>query len=69
MESKPHKCPVCAGTGNVTAGFYNSTNVIDGVLHFTTGGLGHETCRSCGGTGIVWSPESQCSSTYDIKFK
>lgn len=48
---KPYLCPVCKGTGNVQGGFYQSTS-------------GHsvwynalETCRSCGGTGIVWGYE------------
>jgi len=49
--SRPFKCPVCGGRGKVGCNFY------------TNGGCGtsscDETCRSCGGTGIVWStPEA-----------
>lgn len=48
---KPYLCPVCKGTGNVQGGFYQSTpghSVWCNTL---------ETCRSCGGTGIVWGYE------------
>ena len=48
-DGKPHKCPVCNGTGFVGAGFYSW-----GGYGSTTKG---ETCRSCGGTGIVWEEQ------------
>lgn len=43
----PHKCPVCEGRGTMQHGFYshgiNSTTAIN-----------YETCRTCGGTGVLW---------------
>lgn len=48
-ESKPHKCPICHGSGHInifpTCG--------DTVSHYNTQ-LGK--CSACNGTGIVWSP-------------
>lgn len=43
---KPFTCPVCVGTGMVSAGFYSN-----GLSTSTS----PESCRSCAGTGIVWS--------------
>ena len=43
---RPFTCPVCVGTGMVSAGFY-----LNGMATSTN----PETCRSCAGTGIVWS--------------
>ena len=40
------KCPVCGGKGMVGVGFYSQIN--------STANTCEETCRSCGGTGIVW---------------
>lgn len=45
----PHCCPVCGGRGQVQIGFYMSSAV-----GYETG---HESCRSCSGTGILWGPE------------
>lgn len=46
-ETKPYRCPVCGGRGIVQNGFYNmcadSTTLSNG-----------ETCRSCGGKGVIW---------------
>lgn len=50
----PHKCPVCEGRGMVPSTFYQST-AADGTG--ATSSLGTETCRTCGGTGIVWEPK------------
>jgi hypothetical protein len=50
MNRQPHRCPVCGGNGIVPNSFYN-----------TVSGMGYtistapEQCRSCNGTGIVWS--------------
>lgn len=44
----PHCCPVCKGRGSVPAGFYTPWG------HSTA----EDTCRSCGGQGIVWSSGS-----------
>ena len=46
---KPYKCPVCEGRGMVPGGFY------DILPNNTT--LSYPapvSCRSCGGTGILW---------------
>lgn len=65
---KPHKCPVCGGNGIVPAGFYNSTNISeDGTIIITTGDADTTACRSCAGTGIVYSPDFQYSISDDIK--
>lgn len=48
----PHKCPVCNGTGNVPMGFYYPYPYRGN----TTGGL-TEQCRTCRGSGIVWSED------------
>jgi len=45
----PHRCPVCNGNGLVPNGFYMQTSG-----HWSTSSITPETCRSCGGTGIVW---------------
>ena len=42
----PYKCPVCYGKGVVTPDFY---------LHCTTTDSACQICKSCNGTGIVWS--------------
>lgn len=47
---KPHRCPVCGGNGKVDNGFYNQTTG-----NWASTSTAFETCRSCGGTGIVWS--------------
>ncbi len=49
---KPYKCPVCEGKGMVPGGFY------DILPNNTT--LSYPapvSCRSCGGTGVIWDPE------------
>jgi len=50
-ERRPHICPVCGGKGLVPAGFYN---IEYDSYTYTTDVPQPETCRSCGGTGIVW---------------
>jgi DnaJ-class molecular chaperone len=45
------KCPVCEGRGIVPTGFYNP-----GVSMTTSGGTALETCRTCGGTGVIAEP-------------
>jgi len=44
--SKPHKCPLCNGTGGRPEGF------IEGSSTFTP-------CHGCGGSGVVWEPEDR----------
>lgn len=48
----PHKCPICEGRGVVPGGFYSATT--DCWSWNTT----QETCRQCGGTGIIWADEN-----------
>jgi DnaJ-class molecular chaperone len=50
LISRPFICPVCSGNGFVPNGFYNQTS---GCWSSTS--LEPEVCRSCNGTGIVWS--------------
>lgn len=49
---KPHKCPVCGGTGQVPYWYY-----YDYCKH-STGVVYNVQCRSCNGTGIVWEKDS-----------
>ncbi len=49
-KGRPHRCPVCSGTGNVQAGFYGS----GWGTYSTSFASPRETCRTCGGAGIVW---------------
>lgn len=46
---QPYKCPVCDGRGFVPNGFYNTTT-----QEYVSVNTIPETCRSCGGTGIIW---------------
>lgn len=48
---QPYRCPVCFGVGRVAAGFYSRV----GTNTWTTNTIEPEECRSCGGTGLVWS--------------
>ena len=50
IESIPHRCPVCGGNGFVPNGFY-----IQIMGSWSTNSTTPETCRSCNGTGILWS--------------
>lgn len=47
---KPFTCPVCMGRGFVSGGFYSSTG-----NSWVTTTTAPDTCRSCNGTGVVWS--------------
>ena len=51
---KPYCCPVCNGNGQVPNGFYNQ---VSGV--WATSSITPETCRSCNGTGVLWSKDSE----------
>lgn len=54
-DKSPHKCPICEGRQILPHGFYshgiNSTTAIN-----------YETCRTCGGTGILWDNSSNPSN-------
>jgi len=49
-EKTACRCPVCNGNGLVQNGFYSQTSGC-----WTSGSTEFEQCRSCGGTGVVWS--------------
>jgi len=55
----PYVCPVCGGNGLVNQGFYNQTSG-----QWSTSTTLPETCRTCGGTGIVWGPTQLLPQTY-----
>jgi DnaJ-class molecular chaperone len=46
---EPYSCPVCGGKGAVQPGFYS----LFGWLGTTV--APPETCRSCDGSGVIWS--------------
>lgn len=52
---KPHRCPVCYGTGYVPAGFY----LHPGGYPYSTSSVAPEPCQSCGGCGVLWEPEEK----------
>ncbi len=52
--SKPYRCPICAGCGNVPGGFYNVS--YNHVEQYTSANS-QEPCRACGGSGIVYGNE------------
>ena len=43
----PELCPVCVGRGTVAQGFYEGVDNPDSTY------TGRETCRACGGKGII----------------
>lgn len=51
-EEKPYACPVCGGNGIVANSFYLQTTG-----SWSTTSTTPEKCRTCAGTGIVWSTE------------
>jgi len=61
MTTKPFVCPICRGRGIVPASFYSTS---DYNLYFYAAEV---TCRTCGGTGIVWSPKDYQPSSSQKK--
>jgi len=60
---KPHKCPVCNGSGKV---FWPPSADSD---PGSSGDLaGHWDCRACDGTGIVWEPAQSLEPKITVKF-
>lgn len=49
----PYKCPVCGGRGKVPNGFYNTSP------YYSSSSLSDEICRSCSGSGILWSKDEK----------
>ncbi len=47
---KPHKCPICNGTGSVSGGFYSRP----GDVNTWSSTVSVEQCRACEGEGIIW---------------
>jgi DnaJ-class molecular chaperone len=56
----PFICPVCGGRGIVREGFYLVMSPASG----PTTSVASEPCRSCQGTGIVWSPHFTFTFAY-----
>ena len=57
---RPHRCPICNGTGRVPFGFYG----------FSSGSsvwVYDQMCKTCDGTGIVWEPDSASRRQLDYK--
>ena len=50
---EPHRCPVCQGNGLVPNGFYRQTS-----RAWSTSDATPEQCKSCAGSGLVWSISS-----------
>ena len=41
---RPHRCPICEGTGGMVASFYDEEAGAEKVC-----------CKACGGRGFVWA--------------
>lgn len=54
-----YKCPVCEGRGFVSRDFYISQH-----SYGTTNSTATETCRTCGGKGIVFDAEMFSGNVY-----
>jgi ribosomal protein L37AE/L43A len=46
-RKEPYRCPVCQGKATVPRGFYGDQQAVPNAV---------EPCRTCGGSGIVWTP-------------
>lgn len=51
----PHRCPVCQGRGLMPYSFYHPATPGTSSANMTF----DETCHSCGGVGILWSPDDE----------
>lgn len=60
--SMPYKCPICEGRGLVPNRFYSAI----GVDHYVSTNVNPEKCKSCNGTGIVWSNNSIKQSNEEL---
>jgi len=54
MMSRPYKCPVCLGGGQVDHLIYDQYSAGGTSINTTP-----VTCRSCNGAGIVWGPKKE----------
>ena len=59
--SIPYKCPICEGRGLVPNSFYSV-----GVNYYVSSSVTPEKCKSCNGTGIVWSNNSIKESNEEL---
>lgn len=57
MRSVPHRCPSCDGAGTVS----RPPHVAGDQTTWSDSGTPHYPCRACGGTGIIWSSDSEIS--------
>jgi len=48
IKKTPYRCPICNGKGLVPCNFYSFSTFN------VTSAATPETCRSCGGNGILW---------------
>jgi len=48
-KKQPYACPVCQGRGTVRCGFYTHGE------YFASSNTAPEVCKSCKGSGIIWS--------------
>lgn len=56
MQSVPHRCPICGGCGKMPRDFYPDLRDPG----FTTAVReSYVTCRSCGGTGLVYGSTNE----------
>jgi len=66
--STPYRCPVCWGKGLVPPGFYSQRGAEE-VSYPTTSSASSEACRSCGGSGVVWSLPDEIYNPSEAKEK
>lgn len=52
-EKHVQRCPICFGTGTVAPGFYDKQE--KGMFEYRPKKTERETCRACGGSGVVRS--------------
>ena len=59
------KCPICDGKGIVSGGYFGNPGYIDenGYSHWAAGNAA-ETCKVCGGTGLIETPEQDTPPCY-----
>lgn len=54
--NQAQKCPVCEGRGQVPPNFYRIVEPPDWTYTLSSTLLSPETCRTCGGRGIIYPP-------------
>jgi len=56
------RCPVCNGRGAVMRGFYEQVDYGSG----SSAASMSETCRTCGGSGLLLAPDSPNSGDFTV---